>query len=215
SDLVGEDAAPLAQPREREDDRFDLVRVGVNPRGALRRRVPTLLVGTAKAYEILREVPALDRVKRPACPRHAAAPFHTARPFSSVQRPRATSTWIPSVIRSSTFAPTRSMPKTRGVARSSSGIGMARREARHTEGPRRPPRELVEMDGRLLGCDLLDDRAERRPARGAVDLVGIRAHLGNARSEIRHDGAGDDGRFCRLFRSGCGFTWVRLHRDGT
>ena len=66
ADLVGEDAAALAQPGEGEDDRIDLVRVGVDLRRALGGGVTALLVGAAQAHEILRKIANLRRMAHAA-----------------------------------------------------------------------------------------------------------------------------------------------------
>ncbi len=63
ADLVGEDAPALADATEREDHGFDLVRVGVDPRRALRRGVAAVLVGAPQAHEVLRQVAALRGVQ--------------------------------------------------------------------------------------------------------------------------------------------------------
>ena len=62
-DLVGQDAAAVRQPRQREHHRVDLVRVRVDASGALRRHVAALLVGAPQADQLLGEIAALDRVR--------------------------------------------------------------------------------------------------------------------------------------------------------
>ena len=64
-DLVGEDAAAFAEAPQREDHRVDLMRVGVDPRLALRRRVAFPVVRTADADEVLGEDAPVERVRGP------------------------------------------------------------------------------------------------------------------------------------------------------
>ena len=66
SDFVGEDAAAFAEPAQREDHRVDLVRVGIDPRLALRGRVAFPVIGTADADELFGEDAPVERVKRRA-----------------------------------------------------------------------------------------------------------------------------------------------------
>lgn len=63
ADLVGEDAAPLLEPPEREDHGIDLVRVGVDASLALRRRVALPIIGTPSPDQILREETPVEGMK--------------------------------------------------------------------------------------------------------------------------------------------------------
>ena len=62
-DFVGEDAAALAKTPEREDHRVDLMRIRIDPRLALRRRVALAVVRPADADEVLGEHPEVEGVE--------------------------------------------------------------------------------------------------------------------------------------------------------
>ena len=64
ADFVGEDAAALAEAPEREDHRVDLVRVRIDPRLPLRRRVALAVVRPADADEVLGEHAEVERMER-------------------------------------------------------------------------------------------------------------------------------------------------------
>jgi hypothetical protein len=66
--LVGKNATPFANAGEGEDDGCDLVGVGVDLRRALRRSVPTLLVGASQPNEVLGAIATLSRVERTGGP---------------------------------------------------------------------------------------------------------------------------------------------------
>ena len=64
ADLVREDAAAFAETSEREDHRVDLVRIRIDPRLTLRRRVALAVVRPANPDEVLGEHPQVERVQR-------------------------------------------------------------------------------------------------------------------------------------------------------
>ena len=61
-DFVGEDAASFRDAAQREHDRIDLVRVGVDAPAALRRHLPPAFAGGPKAYQFFRVVATVNGV---------------------------------------------------------------------------------------------------------------------------------------------------------
>ena len=74
-DLVGEDAAALFQPPQREDHRVDLVRVRIDPRLPLRGGVALAVVRAANAHEVLGEQAEVEGVEG-----HSVCRLAPARP---------------------------------------------------------------------------------------------------------------------------------------
>ncbi len=81
TDLVRENAAALAKTPERKDHRVDLVRVGINPRLALRSRIALPVVRTADPHEVLGEHAQIEGVER-----HRGTQFTSRQGLRSAQR---------------------------------------------------------------------------------------------------------------------------------